>query len=167
MGPGEFLNINVFTALFTLANTVLLFAVLRHYLFQPVMTILAARQQEVRDRYAAADTAREIAAALEAEYRQKLSAASEEGQRILQEAVAREKRREEEILLQAQMEADALLRRAQQRIAQEEQRAVSDSKEEICVIAISLAEKVLARQLGHKEQQRLLDDFIEELEELP
>ena len=37
MGPGEFLNINFFTALFTLINTVALFLVLKNYLFQPVM----------------------------------------------------------------------------------------------------------------------------------
>ena len=37
MGPGEFLNINFFTALFTLFNFIAVFLVLKHFLFQPCL----------------------------------------------------------------------------------------------------------------------------------
>ena len=44
MGPGEFLNINFFTALFTLCNFIALFLVLKKFLFKPVMKLIADRQ---------------------------------------------------------------------------------------------------------------------------
>ena len=47
MGPGEFLNVNFFTALFTLVNTVALFLVLKKFLFKPVMKMIHDRQQEI------------------------------------------------------------------------------------------------------------------------
>ena len=41
MGQGEFLNINFFTALFTLINTIALFLVLKIFLFKPIMKMIA------------------------------------------------------------------------------------------------------------------------------
>ena len=58
MGPGEFLNINFFTALFTLLNTIALFLVLKKFLFKPVMKMIADRQQEIDDMYSRADKAK-------------------------------------------------------------------------------------------------------------
>ena len=52
MGPGEFLNVNFFTALFTLVNTIVLFLVLKKFLWGPVMKMIADRQQEIDDLYA-------------------------------------------------------------------------------------------------------------------
>ena len=72
MGPGEFLNINFFTALFTLVNTVALFLVLKHFLFQPVMKMIRERQKEIDDLYDDAGKAKSEAQKMEQEYRQKL-----------------------------------------------------------------------------------------------
>ena len=51
MGPGEFLNINFFTALFTLFNFIAVFLVLKHFLFKPVMKIIKDRQDEIDQMY--------------------------------------------------------------------------------------------------------------------
>ena len=68
MGPGEFLNINFFTALFTLVHPVVLFLVLKHFLFKPVMKMITDRQKEIDDMYDEAGEAKANAKALEAEY---------------------------------------------------------------------------------------------------
>ena len=109
MGPGEFLNINFFTALFTLVNTVALFLVLKHFLFKPVMKMITDRQKEIDDMYDEAGAAKANAKALEAEYQKKLSVASETGERMVKEAVARGQAREEEILRKANQEAAAIM----------------------------------------------------------
>ena len=119
MGPGEFLNINFFTALFTLVNTVVLFLVMKKFLFKPVMKMIADRQQEIDDLYADAGKAKEDAQALENEYKQKLSAAQETSDRLVKEAMARGQSREEEIIRQANLEADAIRSKASADIAQE------------------------------------------------
>jgi oxygen-independent coproporphyrinogen-3 oxidase len=79
VGPGEFLNINVFTALFTLLNTVVLFLVLKKFLFKPVMKMIADRQQEIDDMYAAADQDKQQASQLRGEYEEKLAIAKAAG----------------------------------------------------------------------------------------
>ena len=165
MGPGEFLNINFFTALFTLANTVLLFLVLKKFLFQPVMKMIADRQQEIDDLYSDAGKARTEAQKLEQEYRQKLDAAVQTGERMVKEAVARAMSREEEIVRQANQEADAIRQKASEDIAREKKKALNDAKDEISSLAMEIAGKVVGATLDSAQQQKLVDSFLEELGE--
>ena len=163
MGSGEFLNINFFTALFTLANTIALFLVLKKYLFQPVLKMIADRQQEIDDLYSQANLAKDQAQQMEAEYRQKLEVATQTGERMVKEAVARGLSREEEILRQANAEADAIRTKAVADIAQEKKKALNDAKNEISDIALTIAGKVVGRELTGEDQSRLVDRFIDEL----
>ena len=165
MGPGEFLNINFFTALFTLINTVTLFLVLKHFLFQPVMKMIQDRQQEIDDMYEDAGKAKTEARLLEQEYRQKLDAAVQTGERMVKEAVTRGQNREEEIIRQANAEADAIRAKASADIQQEKQKAINDAKNEISELAMAIAGKVVGRALSQEDQADLVDRFIEELGE--
>ena len=163
MGPGEFLNINFFTALFTLCNFIALFLVLKKFLFKPVMKLIADRQQEIDDMYAEADKAQKSAEALEAEYAQKLSVAAETSQRMVKEAVQRGQEREAEIVSQANAQADAIRQKAAADIAQEKKKALNDAKDEISGMAVAIAEKVVGRELNVQDQERLVDSFIDAL----
>ena len=165
MGPGEFLNINFFTALFTLVNTIILFVVLKKFLFKPVMKMIADRQQEIDDLYAAANAAKENAAQLESSYKEKLAVATETGESIVRDAVLRGQNREEEILRQANAQADAIRRKASADIAQEKKKAINDAKDEIAQIAMDIAGKVVGRSLNTEDQAKLVDNFIDQLGE--
>ena len=160
-----FLNVNFFTALFTLVNTVVLFLVLKKFLFKPVMQMITDRQNEIDEMYNAAGAAEKNAKALEQEYQQKLSVAVETGERMIKEAVARGQSREEEILRQANAEASAILSKAAADIAMEKKKAVNDAKDEISEMALAIAEKVVGRELTAADQDALVDAFIKELGE--
>ena len=165
MGPGEFLNINFFTALFTLINTVVLFLVLKHFLFKPVMKMIQDRQQEIDGMYADAGKAKKEAQQMESEYRQKLEESVQTGERLVKEAVARGRSREEEIIRQANAQADAIRAKASADIAQEKKKAINDAKNEISDLAMAIAGKVVGRALNEADQAALVDRFIEELGE--
>ena len=157
------LGVNPWTALFTLANTVALFLVMKKYLWVPVLKMIEDRQQEIDSIYAEAGSARAEAKAMEEEYRNKLSAAAETSERLVREAVARGQSREEEILRQANAEASAILDKASADIAQEKKKAINDAKDEISVIALAIAGKVVGRELSGEDQAKLVDSFIDEL----
>ena len=159
----SFLGVNPWTALFILLNTLTIFFVARKFLFGPVMKIIEDRQREIDDMYANADAAKSNAAALEQEYKLKLSAAVETGEKIVKDATARAQTREEEILRQANAEASAILDKAAADIAMEKKKAINDAKDEISGMAIAIAEKVVARELNAADQGKLIDDFINEL----
>ena len=161
----SFIGVNFWTALFVLLNTVALFLVLKKYLFVPVKNMIDDRQKEIDDMYDAAGKAKDNAAALEAEYKQKLSVAAETGERMVKEAVARGQSREEEIIGKANREADAIRKKAAADIAQEKKKAINDAKDEISEMAMAIAGKVVGRELNAADQASLVDHFIEELGE--
>lgn len=163
MGPGEFLNINIFTALFTLVNTIVLFVVLKKFLFVPVMKMIYDRQQEIDSMYAEADEAKQQAQQLRSEYEGKLAEAQQTGDRLVKEAMARGQQRQEELLRQANAEADAIRHKAEADIAREKKKAVDDAKSEIAGLAVDIAGKVVERSLDGQEHAALVDRFIDQL----
>lgn len=165
--PGQegFISFNTWTALFTLLNTITLFLVLRHFLFKPVMKMIKDRQEEIDTMYREADEAKSSADALEAEYQQKLSVAADTSERIVKEAVDRGRQREEEIIRQANADASAIRSKAASDIAQEKKKALNDAKDEISGMAIAIAEKVVGRQINEADQDKLVDEFIDQLGE--
>lgn len=164
MGQFEALiGVNFWTALFVLLNTLTIFFVGRKYLFGPVTKMIEERQQEIDDMYSQADQAKEEAAALQAEYEEKLSLAAETSDRLVREAMERGHNREEEIIKAANAQADAIREKANADIAREKKKALNDAKNEISVIAIDIAGKVVGRQMSQDDQSRLVDDFIDRL----
>ena len=160
-----FVGVNFWTALFVLLNTLTIFFVAKKFLFGPVMKIIQDRQKEIDDMYEAAGTAKDNAAALETEYKEKLSAAAETSERMVKEAVARGQNREEEIIRQANREANAIREKAAADIAQEKKKAINDAKDEISEMAMAIAGKVVGRELTASDQASLVDHFIDELGE--
>ena len=162
-GFESFIGVDFWTALFTLLNFLTLFFVMKYFLFGPIMNMIETRQKEIDDMYLDAGNAQEQAKALEAEYKEKLAVASETGERIVKEAVARGQNREEEIIRQANAEAAAIMDKAAADIAMEKKKAINDAKDEISGIAMAIAEKVVGRELNAADQASLVDSFIDEL----
>lgn len=161
----DLLGVNFWTALFVLLNTLLVFFVAKKFLFQPVKKMIDSRQKEIDDLYADADAAKENALTMEKEYTEKLAVATETGEQIVQQAVIRGQKREEEIIRQANARADAILEKASADIAQEKKKAINDAKDEISGIAIAIAEKVVDREVTAADHEKLVDQFISDLGE--
>ena len=161
----SFIGVNLWTALFTLLNTLVVIVVGTKFLFKPVMKMIQSRQQEIDDMYAQAQSAQDSAKALEYEYQTKLASAQEAGDRLVKEAMERGRSREEEILHQANREADAIREKASADIAREKRQAVNDAKNEISALAMEIAGKVVGQSLDAARQEKLVDSFLEELGE--
>ena len=161
----SFIGVNFWTALFVLLNTLAIFFVAKKFLFVPVMNMIKERQEEIDTMYLEADTAKNEALALEAAYKDKLAVAAETGERMVKEAMERGHSREEEIIRQANEDASAIMAKASSDIAREKKKALNDAKDEISVIAIAIAEKVVGRELNSADHTALVDGFIDQLGE--
>lgn len=161
----SFIGVNFWTALFVLLNTIALFLVLKKFLLGPILKMIADRQAEIDTIYQEASDTREQAIAMKEDYSQKLETANETSQRIVQEAVIRGQNREEQIIRDAKSQADAMMDKARADIAQEKKKALNEAKDEISDLAMSIAEKVVGRSLAEDDQQRLVEQFINELGE--
>lgn len=160
-----FLGVNPWTALFILLNTLTIYFVAKKFLFGPVMKIIKERQEEIDGMYDDAQAARSEADAMRSEYAQKLSEAQATSEKMVKEAVVRGQAREEEIIRNANAEASAIMDKAAASIAMEKKKAVNDAKDEISELAMTIAGKVVQRELRQEDQSQLIDNFIDDLGE--
>lgn len=160
-----FLTIDPVTMIATLINTLILFLVLKHFLFKPVNKILDERKQNVEETYRQADEKLTEAARLENEYTEKLANAKEESAEIVKNATKRAQTRSDEIIAEAKKEASSLMVKANADIEKEKKRAVNQIKDEISDIALAVAEKVVEKEIDPKDHERLIESFISELGE--
>lgn len=160
-----FLTIDPVTMIATLINTLILFLVLKHFLFKPVNKILDERKQNVEETYRQADEKLTEAARLESEYTEKLANAKAESAEIVKNATKRAQTRSDEIIAEAKSEASSIIVKANADIEKEKKRAVNQIKDEISDIALAVAEKVVEKEIDPKDHERLIESFISELGE--
>ncbi|MBQ6937524.1 MAG: F0F1 ATP synthase subunit B [Clostridia bacterium] len=157
----EFVSIDTWTIIFTWINLIILMFVMKKLLFKPVMKMLAERENEVGSMYEKAESAQQNAEKLEGEYTQKLSEAKEEAARIMKDATDAANKKGEQIVFEAQQKASASILKAQKEIEREKLNAVSEIKKDIASIAVSVAEKVIEKDINEKDYERLVEEFIE------
>ena len=162
-GFENFIGLNPWTALFTLCNLVIVFLMLKKFLFQPVNKMIDDRQKEIDDIYADANAARQDAEAMRADYTQKLNQAKETSAQIVAEATQEANRRSDEIIRQARQDADALRQKAGTDIELEKKKALNEVKSDISRIALDIAGKVVERELDGRDQERLVEGFLREM----
>lgn len=160
MQPLEIISVNLWQMVISLCNLVILFLILKKFLYKPVKKVLAQRQAAVDEQYAAARQAEEAAAAEKAAWEEKMQTAQDEADALIQAATVTAGRRGEEIVAQAQEKADRLVRQAQADAQLEMEKAQSAVKQEIVDISALLAEKMLQREIKTADHRTLIDAFI-------
>lgn len=158
-----FVSIDVWTIIFQWGNLLVLMWLFKKFLFKPVMSILDARNNEIKNIYDEAEKARESAKKLKEEYDSKLSNAREEAEEIVKSAVKTAKRSSDELISDAQSKASSIVERANEKIESERKKAVSDARNELSDMAIAIAGKVIERQINAEDNKRIIEKFIDEL----
>lgn len=157
----EFFSIEPSTIIGVLCNTLILFLLFKKFLFAPVNKVIEERKAQVSKTYEEADAALEKAKNMESEYTEKLAAAKEESAEIVKNASKKAQVRSDEIIAAAKNEAAAIVVKANNDIERERKRAVNQIKDEISDIAVSIAGKVIGKEVApDSEQERLIDEFI-------
>ena len=151
--------------LFQIVNTIILFVVLKKILFKPVLNIIDARENGIKEAIATGEQAKNEGLALKAEYEQKLSLAKNEGQEIIKQATLRAEQKSDEIISIAKEEANSLKERANKDIAQERQKVMNELKNDISNIAILAASKVIEEDIDQAKHEEMINKFIEEVGE--
>ena len=160
-----FFTVDVWTMLFTWVNMLILFTVMKKFLFKPVMNILDQRDAEIKKIYNDANDANEKAVTLEKEYSEKMAQARDEAGEIIKQATLTAQKREKEIIESAHEQVAAMTRRAETQIAQERKKAYQEIKEEISDISVAIAGKMVQREITAADHEALISQFIENVGE--
>ncbi len=161
----EFFTIDKWTMIFTWVNMFILLAMLKKFLFNPVNKIIDRREAEVNKMVDDAKAANERAASMEREYTEKMANARDQAGEIIKQATLTAKKREDEIIDDAHKQARIITRRAETEIEQERKKAYQEIRNDIADISISIAEKMVNRELSASDHEDLINRFIENVGE--
>ena len=156
----EDLGINLPVLVAQLVNFTFLLIVLRLFVYKPVLRMLDARRERIREGLSAAERGREQAAEASAAAQQQIEEARREGQAIVAQAQQIAQRLQEEGRQQALQQQEAMLERARTEIQMERDTAISELRREFADLTISAAEKVIGQSLDRNAHQRLIDEAL-------
>jgi len=139
------------------------FGVLGTMVWPKITRALDERERKIRDEIAAAEAAREQANAALADYQHGLANAREEANRIIAETRADAKVLAEELRAKNEAEIAEMKQRATREIEVARQAAVASLYDEASSLAVSIAGKILQREINSRDQQMLMEESIKEL----
>lgn len=140
-----------------------LFLALSYLLFNPVRQMLADRKLKIQTELDDAAADKTDAAALKAEYEEKLKNVDKEAETILSEARQKALRNEAKIVEDAKEEAARIIARANEEALLEKKRVVDEMKQEMISVAAAMAAKVITANIDVNIQNQLVDETIKEM----
>ena len=152
------LNINL---LYTVVNVLLLFLLLRKFLYKPVMNIIEQRQKQVDDTLAAAETSKTEAKTALAAAQDKLRNVDAEAAQRREAYEKQAEKEKEQLLADAQHQADAILAEGKAAAEAERQHKLREADAQTTALARAMCEKLLERNLTQQDDARMLDDLLQ------
>lgn len=150
--------------IWTIVTFLIVLFVLRRYAFGPIQAIIDQRRDRIREALDEADKARAEAKELRELTRKEREAAGAERTELLDEA----RRQAADQARRAREEADADLQRRleenQKAIEAENRRFREEIRRDVVELTLLASEKVTRKSLDKKDQKRLIDETIEELD---
>ncbi len=153
------------TFVFQIANTLILFFILKKLLFKPVSEFMEKRKAEIAGSIKEAEMKNEEAEKYKSEYITKIEASQEEGRQIIKDAARKAEARADEIIKAAEKEAVEIKQRAELDIQREKEKAINVLKEDIASLAMLAASKVVKEDLDGDKHNTLVRKFIDEVGE--
>lgn len=158
------LDINIWNFIWSAVNLILLFILLKIFLFKPIGKIMDERTRAIQDDIDSAKKSKEEAEALKKEYNESISEAKEKAQEIIMKAHEDAESEKSVILKKSQEEADQLIIDANKTIENERRRVLSQAQTQIADLAIEAASKIISENLDDEKNRRLVDKFLSEEE---
>lgn len=161
----DIISVNLWNILVSLANLVLIFLIVKRFLFKPVQKLIDDRRAAIEGQYAAADAAEKQALENRAVWEEKLRGADEQANSIISDATATAKYRAAQIVDEANAKADVIARRAEAEAALTRKNAEEGIKREIVEVSSAIAERMLEREINAEDHRAIIDSFIGEIGE--
>ncbi|MDE7263076.1 MAG: F0F1 ATP synthase subunit B [Anaeroplasmataceae bacterium] len=146
--------------LIQLIATILLFVVIRVFLWKPVTRILETRRQAIDQALEDAKNSKENAKALEAELADELAKAKASVQELLAKAEKDGNLRREQIINEAKLEAKQRLENLELELQQEKNNMQKEIRKEIVDIAFAAAEKIVAKEIDQDKYMDIVEEIL-------
>ena len=156
---------NIWSFLAQLLAFIIMSIIVIKFAYKPVKKFLAQRREYVEEHLSKAEEATKKAEDNVKETEKNLALSNKQALQIIEEAKTEAEKQKQEILLQAKQEANNKIIQAQQDIEKEKQKAVQEVHDDVVNLALEASKTLLTREVNSSDNQKLLNDFVDELTE--
>lgn len=142
----------------------ILMFLLAKFAWKPILNAVNERESSIEDALKAAENAKAEMAQLNADNEKILIQARSERDKVLKEAKVAADKMISEAQEKASSEGDKLIASAKEAINNEKKAALTEVKNQVAILSIEVAEKILRKELSSKDSQKeLVDGLIGEV----
>ena len=146
----------------TVVNLLLLFILLRIFLFKPVLGMIEKRKALIESTLSEADQKNADAASLKEQYESSLKDAKQESFQIMSDAKDRAQVQYNQIIDKANADAAQIVHQANAAAEADREKILKDAQAELAEVALAAASKLLGTTVDAVANRAMLDAFLAE-----
>ena len=143
-------------------TVLVLFFILKKFFFEKVYNFILARENSIKNVYEKAETVSREADEKLITYNKRIADVENEGREIIKNAKAKADKQANDIIDGAHKKAEEMIGNAKNEIEREKVRVIADMKEQIIMLSLMAAEKVMEKELEVKGQEEFVDKILEQ-----
>ena len=161
------ISVNFWQIVISLVNLLIIYLILKKFLFKPVQKVMTERRSQVDRMYSDANESRSAANEMKQEYEHRLATARQEADTMIRTAAQTAQQKGDQIVADAKAQASYAKQKAEVEIELQKQQMLKDVQGEISDLAVSIASKVVEKEVSRQEYDGFVDDFIRNVGEQP
>lgn len=161
----DVITINLWHILISLCNLLILFLILKKFLYKPVRRVAEEREETLRRKYFEADEAVRTAEEKRLLIEKQMQVSENKANELLTRTSEQAKRASDEIISQAKANSDIIISRAKNEAEAEYKKMQEKIKKEIADVSVVWTEKLLRRELKSDDRHAIVDGIISEIGE--
>jgi F-type H+-transporting ATPase subunit b len=152
--------------IWTLISFFILLILLKKVAFPPILKGMKKREETIKQQLEEAQKTKKDAENLLEGYKRQLAEARSEAQKIINEGKSLGENMRKEIVQKAQAESNQIVKRAQEEIELQKQKAILELQEKIADLSIMAATKIINKSLNTEDNRRLVEEYVSKVGEL-
>ena len=156
----EALGLNLGYLFVQIFNFLIIFVVLRAWVFKPILSLLETRREAIAQGLEDARVAAEARANAEKEAQEIVAKAQSEATQKIREATERAEEAAREVHAQAEAEAAKAREAALAEVDQERDRILADVRGQVAALSMAAAQRLIGEALDEQRQHTLIEEFF-------
>ncbi len=152
--------------IWTLVSFFILLVLLKKVAFPQILKAMKKREETISQQLEETQKTKKEAEGLLEDYKRQLAEARSEAQKIINEGKSLGENMRKEIVQKAQQESNQIVKRAQEEIELQKQKAILELQEKIADLSIMAASKIINKSLDTEDHRRLVEEYIGKVGEL-
>ena len=156
------LEFEKYTFIFVAINLLILYFLMKKILFKPITKFMDDRQNSIEQALNDAEKAKIEAADVRKEYEDQMKGIKSDCDKLLEDARVRASREYDEMISAAKKDVEGILQKGRNDIERERQEMIKQVKQQVAVLAIATASKLVQANMDSDTNKNLVDRFIDE-----